>query len=141
MTAGTDVRTEVVADCYVDSVRLLEATRAMQEAPGVDWAWALMATPANLGVLAAEDSTGGLGDVSANDLVLAVRGSDERMAAALEEGRRVLFDAADSADGVSAARAALRPASLDDALAAAPGANVVIISVPGPYAALEAHKA
>ena len=29
-------RARVVADCYVDSVRLLEATRAMTEAPGVD---------------------------------------------------------------------------------------------------------
>lgn len=135
------ISTEVIADCYVDSVRLLEATRAMRETPGVDWAWALMATPANLADLAAEGLTEGLDHASANDLVLAVRGSDEQMAAALEEGRRVLFEAADSGDGAGAASAAPRPASLDDALAAATGANVAIVSVPGPYAALEAHKA
>ena len=137
------IRTEVIADCYVDSVRLLEATRAMREAPGVDWAWALMATPANLADLAAEGLDEGLGDASANDLVLAVRGSGEQMTAALEEGRRVLFEAADSGDraGTGTAPAAARPASLDDALAAATGANVAIVSVPGPYAALEAHKA
>lgn len=135
------IRTEVIADCYVDSVRLLEATRAMREAPGVDWAWALMATPANLDVLAAEGLTEGLGDASANDLVMAVRGSDEQTAAALEQGRRVLFQAAGSGSGGAAAPTATRPASLDDALAAASGANVAIVSVPGPYAALEAHKA
>ena len=134
------IRTEVIADCYVDSVRLLEATRAMREAPGVDWAWALMATPANLDVLAAEGLTEGLGDASANDLVLAVRGSDEQTTTGLEEGRRVLFQAAAS-DGDAIAPTATRPASLDDALAAAPGTNVAIVSVPGPYAALEAHKA
>lgn len=135
------IRTEVVADCYVDSVRLLEATRAMREAPGVDWAWALMATPANLDVLAAEGLTDGLGDASANDLVLAVRGSGDRTSVALEAGRRVLFDAAGSDNVAGAAPTATRPASLDDALAAVSGANVAIVSVPGPYATLEAHKA
>lgn len=135
------IRTEVIADCYVDSVRLLEATRAMREAPGVDWAWALMATPANLDVLAAEGLAEGLGAASANDLVLAVRGSRDRMSMALEEGRRVLFEAAGSDNGAAAAPTATRPASLDDALAAVSGANVAIVSVPGPYATLEAHKA
>ena len=135
------IRTEVVADCYVDSVRLLEATRAMRETPGVDWAWALMATPANLDDLAAEGLIEGLGGASANDLVLAVRGSGDQMSVALEEARRVLFETAGSDDGDAAAPTATRPASLDDALATASGANVAIISVPGPYAALEAHKA
>ncbi len=140
------ISTEVIADCYVDSVRLLEASRAMREAPGVDWAWALMATPANLEALAAEGLAQGLGDASANDLVLAVRASSgvaagEQLDAALQEGRRVLFEVAGPADDAGAAADGPRPASLDDALAEAPGTNVAIVSVPGPYAALEAHKA
>ena len=133
-------RADVVADCYVDSVRLLEATRAMREVPGVDWAWALMATPANLETLATEGVTEGLGDVAANDLVLAVRGADEHLSAALEGARAVLFKEA-APRGTGAAPVDARPAGLDEALAAAPGANVAIVSVPGPYAALEAHKA
>ncbi|MDQ6921597.1 MAG: protein FdrA, partial [Candidatus Dormibacteraeota bacterium] len=36
---------------------------------------------------------------------------------------------------------ARRPRTLRDALATLPGANLALISVPGPYAALEAHKA
>ena len=35
-------------DTYVDSVLLMRATRAMEVAAGVQWAAALMATPANL---------------------------------------------------------------------------------------------
>ena len=133
-------RVLVVADCYVDSVRLLEATRAMRDTPGVVWAWALMATPANLEALATEGVTEGLGDVAANDLVLAARGADEHLPAALDRARAVLFEQA-APRGTDAAPADARPASLDEALAAAPGANVAIVSVPGPYAALEAHKA
>ena len=130
---------KVVADCYVDSVRLLEATRAMREAPGVDWAWALMATPANLEVLFDEGVTEGLDGASANDLVLAIKGTDENLPAALLRAWAVLFEETGSATGAPPADA--RPAGLDDALASAPEANVAIVSVPGPYAALEAHKA
>ena len=134
-------RVEVVDDSYIDSVRLLEATRAMRSALGADWAWAAMATPANLEVVAQEGFIEGLDGTSANDLMLVVRaaGTDEADAA-LRAGREVLFDAArpgSSADGA----AATRPANLDEALATVPGANVAIVSVPGPYAALEAHKA
>ena len=131
---------KVVADCYVDSVRLLEATRAMREAPGVDWAWALMATPANLEVLFDEGVTEGLDGAAANDLVLAIKGTDEHLPAALLRAWSVLFEET-TARGADGAQIDARPASLDDALAAAPGANVAIVSVPGPYAALEAHKA
>ncbi len=134
-------RTEVVADCYVDSVRLLEATRAMREAPGVDWAGALMATPANLEVLAAEGATGGLDGATANDLVLAVRGAEGQLATGLEAGRQVLFEATVPDGDSDSVSARLRPADLDEALAVAPDANVAVVSVPGPYAALEAHKA
>ncbi len=135
------MRTEVVADCYVDSVRLLEATRAMREATGVDRAWALMATPANLDALAAEGLTDQLSGAAANDLVLAVRGSGDELTAALEAGRRMLFEATEPGGAAHSMPAGTRPASLDDALAEAPDANVAIVSVPGPYAALEAHKA
>jgi FdrA protein len=133
-------RADVVADCYVDSVRLLEATRAMRETPGVDWAWALMATPANQETLADEGIADGLHGAGANDLVLAVRGAAESMTAALDRAREVLFEES-AARGTDGAQTDSRPASLDDALVAAPDVNVAIVSVPGPYAALEAHKA
>ena len=142
----TSTATEVVADCYVDSVRLLEATRALRESPGVEWAWALMATPANVDALAVQGAPAGLESAAANDLVLAVRGARDSLPEALERARAVLFTRAAPTGGASgsagaAGDAPARPAGLDEALAAAPHANVAIVSVPGPYATLEAHKA
>ena len=131
---------KVITDCYVDSVRLLEATRAMREAPGVDWAWALMATPANLEVLFGEGVTEGLDGAAANDLVLAIKGTDEHLPGALLRAWALLFEETGST-GTGTPAADARPADLDGALASAPEANVAIVSVPGPYAALEAHKA
>ena len=129
-----------LADTYVDSVLLLAATRAMQEVEGVTWATAVMATPANLEVLEDQGVVGPeLEGAAANDLVLAVRAGD---AAAAD---RALDGGASAVRGErSGARApGPAPAARDLALAARelPGANIAIVSVPGAYAALEAHKA
>jgi FdrA protein len=139
----TEKATRVHADTYVDSVILMAATRAMSGAPGVEYAAAVMATPANLDDLAA----GGF-DVPAaraNDLVLAVRaGSPAEAEAGLDAGEDTLASAAASATG-NAGPGGPEPAeslrTLEDAVATLPDANVAIVSVPGPFAALEAHKA
>ncbi|MGQ0576657.1 MAG: protein FdrA [Pseudonocardia sp.] len=124
-------------DTYVDSVVQLAGTRAARAVDGVDWAAAAMATPANLTTLATE----GFDDVphaGANDLVLAVRaGSDEIAEQAREAAEKAMFATrsgpADPAD---------RPVrTLAQAVDQATGANVAVVSVPGDYAALEAHKA
>ena len=99
-----------------------------------------MATPANLETLAAEGVTDGLDGAAANDLVLAVRGTDEHLPAAFLRAWAVLFEESGST-GTAGPRADARPADLDEALTSAPETNVAIVSVPGPYAALEAHKA
>ena len=67
----TETATRVHADTYVDSVLLMAATRAMSGAPGVEWAAAVMGTPANVEDLAAAGFD--VPAVRANDLVLAVR--------------------------------------------------------------------
>jgi FdrA protein len=129
-------------DTYVDSVVQLSGTRALRAVEGVDWAAAAMATPANLETLAAEgfpaDDVAGAG---ANDLVVAVRAeSDEAVAAAREAGEAALFSARSAAGNVKGA--AERPArTLGEAVDRLPAANVAVVSVPGDYAALEAHKA
>lgn len=143
MTAG---RTRVHDDTYLDSVRLLAGSKAMLEVPGVGQAWALMGTPANLAELtSAGFDPDALADAGANDLVLAVRASSAEAAeAALASAERVLLGEPEAGspaaqDGRSASGRTAR--TLDEALAALPGANVAVVSVPGPYAALEAHKA
>ncbi|MFI6830139.1 hypothetical protein ACIBG5_23790 [Kribbella sp. NPDC050241] len=131
-------RVAVRKNSYKDSVRLLEATRAILGSPGVSWGWALMATPANLETLAEQGIAGDVEGAAANDLVLAVRAEDDDSAtAALETASETLFAAtAQEADGDVP-----NATDLGEALAERPDANVAIISVPGSYAALETHKA
>ncbi|MDW3177570.1 MAG: protein FdrA [Acidimicrobiia bacterium] len=129
---------QVLRDSYKDSVRLLEATRSMLAVVGIDYAWALMGTAANLEALAAEGFDD-VEDASANDLVLAVRSADpEPRAAAIQVANDILFAAVQSSSGHDAAPAAT---DLAGAIAQQDGSNVAIISVPGPYASLETQKA
>ena len=129
---------QILRDNYKDSVRLLEATRSMLTAPGVDFAWALMGTEANLRTLATEGFDD-LDGASANDLVLAVRASDSAdRSSALALADEVLFAKTTSEGGDETVQAA---ADLGQAIASQDGSNLAIISVPGDYATLETHKA
>ncbi|HEU5002001.1 MAG TPA: protein FdrA [Actinomycetota bacterium] len=137
----SEPRARVYPDTYVDSVLLMGATRAMGAAAGVEWSAAVMGTPANREDLAAAGfaAAAGVGAARANDLVLAVRAATgEEAEAALGAGYAALGAAGRAG---RAATEETRPADLDAALAALGEANVAIVSVPGPFAALEAHKA
>ncbi len=94
-------RVAVRKNSYKDSVRLLEATRAILGSPGVSWGWALMATPANLETLAEQGISGDVDGAAANDLVLAVQAEDDdAAAAALETAEATLYAATtQEADG------------------------------------------
>ncbi|MGH3420118.1 MAG: FdrA family protein, partial [Streptosporangiaceae bacterium] len=129
---------DVHRGAYADSVQLMSATRSMREQEGVGWAAALMGTPANLEVLAAEGfGDAGLDEATAGDVVLAVRAqSGDQARQALEAAGTVLAGSA-SAE----ARPEAEPRSLEDAVRLLPDANTALISVAGPYAAIEAHKA
>ncbi|MGH3610166.1 MAG: protein FdrA, partial [Pseudonocardiaceae bacterium] len=133
-------RIRLFRDTYVDSVVQLAGTRAMRAVDGVEWATAAMATPANLDTLAEQgfnpqEWSGG----SANDLVIAVHASSEGVAEEAEEaGRATIFD---SRGAGSSSGTEQPPRTLRDALDRAPDSNIAVVSVPGDYAALEAHKA
>jgi FdrA protein len=127
---------------YRDSLLLLSATRAMEDGPGVTWATAVMATPA-----AVEDLTdrgfppGDLAGADANALVLAVRATDDPAAAeALDRGQAAIFNPAEAA-GARAEPGRAAPRTIGEAAARLPEANVAVVSVPGPYAAVAAHSA
>jgi FdrA protein len=130
----------IFRDTYVDSVVQLSGTRAMYAVDGVEWAAAAMATPANLATLSDEGFTGAeLDGAGANDLFLAARSSSAAaVSAALDAAETAIF-AARGAESAEPAHAAAR--SLREALERQPGSNVAVISVPGDYAPLEAHKA
>ena len=141
MTSATaTIQTRVVPDTYCDSLRLLVATGAMSQTAGISWAGAVMGTAAGQEQLAQAGVTLDV-DVRANDLVLAVVADDpDRATAAIEAGARAAFEGreAAAADGGGAAVAPRTTAAAADRLG---GAEVAVVSVPGPYAALEAHHA
>ena len=117
---------------WADSAKLLAAARAAQGASGVDQAACFMATPANL----AEAREMGLWDealatAGPDDIVIVVSGPEA--AEGLQAAVAVL-DSRPSAPGGGAVVAA--PKSLSKVTA-----DIALISVPGDYAALEAHKA
>ena len=136
-------RVTVLKDRYVDSVVQMASSRAMMDQDGVEWAAAAMGTPANLTTLSGKgfDAV----DATANDCFLAVEAiTDDVVDAALKVGEQALAGGAgrNGSGGPTAAATAERPRSLGEALEALGDAtNLAIISVPGDYAALEAHKA
>jgi FdrA protein len=134
---------------YRDSLLLLGATRAMQDSEDVSWASAAMATPTVV-----EDLEGrgfppdSLAGADANALVLAVEAAEDPAASqALDRGRTLLFaEAAPDRDGGAGraggqGRAEPDPRTIGEAARLLPEANVAVVSVPGPYAALAAHSA
>ena len=115
------MRVRVVRNRYVDSVRLMKVAADARTRDGVAAFEAVMGTPANLEAL-------GLScDAGPADVVLAVDGPEEALDVA-----EAALSAAD--EPVAATEAA--PRSL-----AGVDANVALVSVPGDYAVLEAHRA
>jgi FdrA protein len=130
-------------DSYVDSVLQLGATRAMRELPGVQWAGAAMATPANLDTLRAEGvDENALSGAGSNDFFLVVRADDESIAGqALQAGQSAAVSPSSGRRPGVGDTESPRPRSLRDALDAQPDSDVAVVSVPGEYATLAAFQA
>ncbi|MDN5747255.1 MAG: protein FdrA [Pseudonocardia sp.] len=133
-------RVTVYRDTYLDSVVQLSGTRTMRAVDGVEWASAAMATPANLETLGSAGFDAADWDgAGAGDLFIAVRGeSDEVVAEAVAAGEKAMF-APGSGGAADTARRSAR--SVREACELAPDSSVAVVSVPGDYAALEAHQA
>jgi FdrA protein len=126
-------RVEVRRGRYFDSVRLMQASAAVEAVSGVERALVAMGTDLNRSLLA------GLGfatpDLGPDDLVLAVRGADE---AALTAA----LTAADAALASShAAPGTFLDAPAPRRVGAAAEATFALISVPGEHAFVEAMEA
>lgn len=123
---------------YVDSVTLMQATAQIQALAGVSAAAMVMATDLNLELLA----KAGLLDpdtvnVGADDLVLAIRAESSVVDAVLARAEELLVA---SRSDVGTPRAE-RPRSILSAARRVADANLAVLSVPGRYAAIEAHQA
>jgi FdrA protein len=128
---------EVRRGTYHDSVRLMQASRALQQAHGVEEALVAMATDLNRELLAGMGfDVAALGEAGPNDLIVAVRAADEQAVAhARETLEAALVARASSDDGMLSAP----PAHIVGS--AAPGATLALISVPGEHAFVEAMDA
>jgi FdrA protein len=136
----SESRVRLLADTYIDSVLLMSATRAMQDTGDVRFASAVMGTEGNRRDLHDHGVRNGeLDRAGSNDLVLAVVAEDaERAEAALEAAERVLAGRDGEAEEPGHQH---RPRTLQEAVEVLAGANVALVSIPGEYAALEAHQA
>ncbi|HEX6530377.1 MAG TPA: hypothetical protein VF004_11205, partial [Burkholderiales bacterium] len=119
---------------YLDSVALMRLSRRLAALPGVQGASMMIGSPSNKALLRDAGLLAAVGDAaSPNDIVIAVRASDERAA------RSALGSALDLPVETKTSHSSSR--SLAGALEELPGANFALISVPGEFAAAEARRA
>ena len=125
-------------DSYYDSVFLMLISADIKKMDGVSEAVVAMGTEMNLDLLNGMGMTGPeLKEAGANDLIIAVEAADQAAVEAAEaEVDQLLNKKAQSGDEDT-----YRPSSTAAALENVPEANMVIISLPGQYAAREARKA
>jgi len=131
---------EVRRGAYYDSVSLMQVSKAVREASGVDAALVSMATDLNIDLLTAMAFTVDE-EVGPNDLLVAIRGEDD---AAIEAGRSALANALSELKAAGASAGGFGEAPPPRTVGAAvtrSGANLALISVPGANAFVEAMDA
>ena len=120
---------------YFDSVFLMAVARRIGEQPGIEDAAAVMGSTANKLVLVKMGFTEtGLADAGPSDLIVALRGETEAVNGLLANIEQWLVRPESTLAGATAL-------SLDDAWTQQKASNLVVISVPGEYAAREARAA
>lgn len=125
-------------NAYYDSVFLMLATKALKQWPGIKEAVVAMGTEVNLGLLKEIGLLSGEAEsAKPNDLVIAM---EAETGDAAEEACRIAEEILKKKSH-GGGEEEVRPASLDRALKIFPEANLVVISVPGPYAGREARRA
>ncbi len=135
------IRTEVKQSDYYDSVTLMLVAKELLELSFVADAAVVMATAANKDILdAAGLLTAAAATAGPDDLIIAVRADDDHGAQqALQRANELLV--ASRQRQRAGSPGARRVRSLSAALHEHPAANLVVISVAGPFAAAEAHTA
>jgi FdrA protein len=129
---------ELRTGAYHDSVSLMQVSRTVAGAPGIEAAQVAMATELNLEVLR------GMGfevpDASPNDLVIALRGDESAITAGRAAADAALDDLRSAARKSGSLGEAPPPTTLGRAIHAA-HANLALVSVPGQHAVAESLDA
>jgi FdrA protein len=125
---------------YHDSVMLMRLTRDLELVDGVRRAAAMMGTPSNRALLQDAGLLTPDGDAAlSNDLIIAVEAAE--MAAAYAGVQAAEAALSPSRASTFSSQSTHRPRTLRAALQMLDSANLVLISVPGLYAGIEAMKA
>lgn len=137
------LRKRVFRRLYRDSVELMAIASAVEATEGVEQVGCVMATPANLSILAESDMLPPDADVKPDDLLISVRAVDEASAtAALDDAESRLTATADTTRRPSEEKA---PSTVREGVAAAtPGGDeptLVAVSVAGEFASVVAEQA
>lgn len=123
---------EIRVGAYYDSVILMQLQRSLVELPDVLDAGVVMGTDANKDILAQSDLLSPEAQAAvADDLVIVVKGKDKACARAAIEKVDELLQARRGTD----VDEEYRPKSLETAVKMLPGAQWILISVPGRFAA------
>jgi FdrA protein len=126
---------------YRDSVALMEVSARISQLPGVTNATVVMATEANIALLAEAGFLNARFSARPNDILIVIEGVDEpSIAAGLAAAERILKNGT-APSSPAAAFTPLSPTSLQMGLEDRPQANLVLISTPGEFAVAEAEKA
>jgi FdrA protein len=133
-------RVELVMGRYFDSVRLMQVTRDVNEAEGVEASLVAMATDLNLRLLGEMGfDRSPVADAGPDDLLVAIRATDQ----AAFETARAAADRALAGPALAIGGGLFTPPSPHTVAAAAErcSANLALISVPGAHAFVEAIEA
>jgi FdrA protein len=138
MSSADALSVRVFPRLYRDSVTLMALAAAAQKADGVQRVGAVMATPANLAILAEAGMLPEGFAASPDDLVIAVRATDESAA----EGALDIAEAGLSAqDAGSGERVEVLPQTVAEGLTVDDGCTVAAVSTPGTYAPVVVEQA
>lgn len=131
-------RVIVRKDSYYDSVFLMLISTDIKKIDGVDEAVVAMGTEMNVDLITEMGlGTDEVTSSTPNDLIIAIDGKDEGVL----DGAAAAVDRLLSQKKRAGNESAYRPGSLSSAVEMVPEANLVIISLPGQYAAREARRA
>ena len=128
MTATVTLAASVFPRLYRDSVALLALASKLQQREHIVRAGVVMATPANLRLLAESDMLPDGVVAGADDLLITVKGGDP---GAVEDALAFAATALSSTDEGSSQVSEQRPQTIVEGIASRPGATVVTVSVPG----------
>ena len=138
MTATMTLAASVFPRLYRDSVALLALASKLQQREHIVRAGVVMATPANLRLLAESDMLPDGVAAGPDDLLITVKGGDP---GAVEDALAFAATALSSTDAGSSEVSEQRPQTIVEGIADRPGATVATVSVPGTYAAIVAEQA